>query len=246
MTWWTDGAMVNAGEAGDEHFVGDAATPQDATDIAEAHNAILRGALRAVEKPLARTLGDQPVELRERIAAALHHERAERLHPNDPNPTHWPCPRQSYTESYRRLADAVLAFPAGSLVKVAAHLADALELHRRTSDGKVKECLPGCLGCAAIAEWEQYTGRANWTGEKLNERRALMPVGWAVFESDTYIDVVPVDADEEVVGNHIHGAACPCGPRLIQPAVSIFDLPVYSHREPGHPGANEVDRELLA
>lgn len=42
--WWTDGAMVNEGRPGDEGFVGDAATEDDAARIVERHNSILREA----------------------------------------------------------------------------------------------------------------------------------------------------------------------------------------------------------
>jgi hypothetical protein len=39
--WWADGAMVNRGLPGDESFVGDAASAEDANRIVEAHNAAL-------------------------------------------------------------------------------------------------------------------------------------------------------------------------------------------------------------
>ena len=38
---------------------------------------------------------------------------------------------------------------------LAAQLAEALELHRRTPTGKLRECLPGCVGCAALAAYEE-------------------------------------------------------------------------------------------
>lgn len=47
-TWWTDGAMVNGGLPGDEHFVADAASPDDAERLVEQHNAALTTALREV------------------------------------------------------------------------------------------------------------------------------------------------------------------------------------------------------
>lgn len=40
--WWTDGAMVNTGLPGDEGFVGDAATPEDAQRMVDAHNRALQ------------------------------------------------------------------------------------------------------------------------------------------------------------------------------------------------------------
>jgi hypothetical protein len=47
--WWTDGAMVNEGQPGDEGFVGDAATEVDAARIVERHNAALAHATPAID-----------------------------------------------------------------------------------------------------------------------------------------------------------------------------------------------------
>jgi hypothetical protein len=57
---------------------------------------------------------------------------------------------------------------------------------------------------------------------------------------------VPVDANEDPIETHVPGAACPCQPRLIQAAVSVFDMPTYSHNEPGHPGASDVEKEIMS
>lgn len=47
--WWTEGTMVNVGLPGDEGFVADAATPDDAERLVEAHNAALAQPTPVVE-----------------------------------------------------------------------------------------------------------------------------------------------------------------------------------------------------
>jgi hypothetical protein len=76
--WWPDGRMVGAGAEGDDHFIADADSPDDAATFARAYNALLDihiVALRTATE--ARASGATPSTVQELIDAATAMLRPE-------------------------------------------------------------------------------------------------------------------------------------------------------------------------